>query len=178
MRRERPHGGIVSVTARLPSLMTDKHVRVAYDDILWTKDSAEEYVTALKQYSDPLTMIDEPRMETTEFLETTLHNPTGDGQAVTTVHKLRPWEERSYRICRLGVAGRLSAMTSVAGQPATNAEWFSPVNVPGDWVPFVSIAILNSTNAPGADYTIPPRHRCRKSKSLKIRSSSITSRGP
>ncbi len=44
---------------------------------------------------------------------------------------------------------RLSAMSTHGGAPAANAEWFSPVNVPGDWVPFLSIGILNAT----ADYT-------------------------
>lgn len=44
---------------------------------------------------------------------------------------------------------RLSAMSTQAGAPAANAEWFSPVNVPGDWIPFLSIGILNAT----ADYT-------------------------
>lgn len=45
---------------------------------------------------------------------------------------------------------RLSAMTTaVANPPVTNAEWFSPVNTPGQWVPFVNVAILN----PSADHT-------------------------
>ncbi len=45
---------------------------------------------------------------------------------------------------------RVSPMTSaVADPPSNNAEWFSPVNTPGQWIPFISVSILNA----GADFT-------------------------
>lgn len=45
---------------------------------------------------------------------------------------------------------RLSAMTTVATDPPVgNAEWFSPINVPGQWIPFVNVFVLNAA----ADYT-------------------------
>ena len=45
---------------------------------------------------------------------------------------------------------RLSAMTTVPTDPPTgNAEWFSPINVPGQWIPFVNVFVLNAA----ADYT-------------------------
>jgi len=45
---------------------------------------------------------------------------------------------------------RVSPMTTQAADPPTgNAEWFSPINTPGQWIPFVAISILNA----GTDYT-------------------------
>eukprot|EP01050_Picozoa_sp_SAG11_P019662 SAG11_NODE_3172_length_2635_cov_2.232650_3_plen_115_part_00 len=75
--REAAWGGGYSERNCSLAFVDDKHVRVAYDDIPWTQDSAEEYVTALKQYSDPLTMIDGPRMETTEFFGNNAAQPNG-----------------------------------------------------------------------------------------------------
>eukprot|EP01050_Picozoa_sp_SAG11_P016364 SAG11_NODE_2226_length_3663_cov_1.716891_1_plen_250_part_00 len=96
------------------AFVDDKHVRVAYDDVIWSKESAESYADTLMQYSEPLQMIPEPIAEPTAFLETMLHNPCGDGRWVFTTHKLRPWQRESYRICGLGVAGTADMQVATA----------------------------------------------------------------
>ena len=42
------------------AFVDDKHARVAYDDVLWSKKSAEEYLSMLMTYSAPLKMVMEP----------------------------------------------------------------------------------------------------------------------
>eukprot|EP01050_Picozoa_sp_SAG11_P022015 SAG11_NODE_4048_length_2087_cov_1.479376_1_plen_110_part_10 len=71
------------------AFVDDKHLRVAFDDILWSKESAEEYASQLMTCSDPLQTIPEPVAEPTPFLETMLHNLVGDGRWIKTTHKLR-----------------------------------------------------------------------------------------
>eukprot|EP01050_Picozoa_sp_SAG11_P014554 SAG11_NODE_1805_length_4229_cov_1.746005_4_plen_282_part_00 len=96
------------------AFVDDKHVRVAYDDILWTRESAEEIADGLMQYTAPLLMTTEPPSEPTPFHETAVHNPTGDGRVLRTTHKQREWRVDSYRICRLGVAGTLDQQVATA----------------------------------------------------------------
>jgi hypothetical protein len=96
------------------AFVDDKHVRVAYDELLWSKSSAEEYADRLMRYSEPLSMLPEPIAEPTPFLETMLHNPLGNGSWVKTTHKLRPWGRESYRICRSGVAGTADMQVATA----------------------------------------------------------------
>lgn len=51
---------------------------------------------------------------------------------------------------------RVSPMTTaVADPPTNNAEWFSPINTPGQWIPFISISILNSTTDFDATAQLP-----------------------
>ena len=90
------------------AFVDDKHARVAYDDILWSKESAEQYMAILMTYSAPLKMVIEPISQQAEFLETitTCIYPLDNGAGVYAKHKYRPWNYRhSFRIARGGVAG-------------------------------------------------------------------------
>ena len=80
------------------AFVDDKHARVAYDDVKWSKASAEAYIKELMKYSDPLVMVTEPVAAVTEFLETSTIYPGADGGGVYVRHKYRPWSKHSYRI--------------------------------------------------------------------------------
>eukprot|EP01050_Picozoa_sp_SAG11_P004122 SAG11_NODE_254_length_11587_cov_4.312913_13_plen_74_part_00 len=54
--------------------MEDKLV-AAYDELLRSKSSAEEYAEKLMRYSEPSSMLPGPIAEPTTVLETKLHNP-------------------------------------------------------------------------------------------------------
>jgi hypothetical protein len=94
----------------------DKHAIVAYDenDQLWTRASAEKYLSELMTYSDPLRMVVEPQREFEDFLETTVQYPLDNGTGVILRHKDRPWETDSYRIALGGVAGTADIQAATA----------------------------------------------------------------
>ena len=93
----------------------DKHTRVAYDDVLWSKESAQQYIDQLMTYSTPLKMVLEPIAKQTEFLETFTIYPLENGVGVYAKHKDRPWDcHNSYRIVRGGVSDMRRVQSATA----------------------------------------------------------------
>ena len=94
----------------------DKHARVAYDDILWTKESAQQYLDQLMTYSAPLKMITEPESNSYEFLETTTkYNDEQTNVETTCMHKIRPFDGyTSYRIAYGGIGGAADVQQATA----------------------------------------------------------------
>ena len=96
------------------AFVDDKHIRVAYDDILWSKESAQEYLEGLRTYSAPLKMETETLGRTNEFIETATIYPDCEGTVVYTTHKRRDFEGRSYRIARGSVQGTADMQIATA----------------------------------------------------------------
>ena len=96
------------------AFVDDKHARVAYDDVKWSKASAEAYIKELMKYSDPLVMVTEPVAAVTEFLETSTIYPGADGGGVYVRHKYRPWSKHSYRIVSGGISGMVDLQVATA----------------------------------------------------------------
>ena len=97
------------------AFVDDKHARVAYDDVLWSKESAQQYIDQLMTYSAPLKMTIEPVSKETEFLETVTVYPMDNGVGAYAKHKERPWDSRnSYRIVRGGVSGMRRVQSATA----------------------------------------------------------------
>ena len=97
------------------AFVDDKHARVAYDDILWSRESAQQYIDLLMTYSAPLKMVIEPITRDIEFLETLTVYPIANGVGAYAKHKDRPWDNcNSYRIARGGVSGMRRVQTATA----------------------------------------------------------------
>ena len=52
------------------AFVDDKHIRVAYDNVLWSRESAQEYLEVLRNYSAPLVMETEILGLANDFIET------------------------------------------------------------------------------------------------------------
>ena len=87
------------------AFVDDKHIRVAYDDILWSRESAQEYLEVLRNYSAPLVMETEILGLANDFIETATIYPDCDGNVVYTEHKRRDFDGTSYRIAKGSVQG-------------------------------------------------------------------------
>jgi hypothetical protein len=62
------------------------------------------------------------------------------GAAAGTVDRqFRPYTRKFNFTCNKQL--RLSASTTAAA--VGNAEWFSPINTPGEWIPFITVSVLN-----------------------------------
>ena len=85
--------------------MDDKHIRVAYDDILWSREFAQKYLEVLRNYSAPLVIETEILGLANDFIETATIYPDCDGNVVHTEHKLRDFDGTSYRIAKGSVQG-------------------------------------------------------------------------
>ena len=97
------------------AFVDDKHARVAYDDVLWSKKSAEEYMSMLMTYSAPLKMVIAPISRQTEFLETITVYPLDNDVGAFAKHRNRTWDLRhSYRIARGGVSGMQRVQSATA----------------------------------------------------------------
>jgi len=96
------------------AFVDDKHARVAYDDVKWSKASAEVYIKELMKYSDPLVMVTEPVTAVTAFLETSTIYPGTDGVGAYARHKYRPWSKHSYRIVSGGISGMVDLQVATA----------------------------------------------------------------
>ena len=61
------------------AFVDDKHIRVAYDDNLWSTESAREYLEGLRNYSAPFKMETEILGRTNDFSETATIYPDCEG---------------------------------------------------------------------------------------------------